>query len=178
MSRGGWAKWRGPAFLIGGIVFGLLATIAWLHVPQLPLRPSLTFSPHSQRPGPLGAAAKPAVQRPERQRPGRGPKSVRRCGCVGRPSSNQQARQTLYLESPSPPAPMIYCDSARHGHMRHERHIDSTRAAFVEVLQIFLSPMPFRASRRSRGEWCIHSRTRGKRRTCPRPTTHSSLPRS
>jgi hypothetical protein len=30
----GWAKWRGPSFIIGGIVLGLLATIAWLHMPQ------------------------------------------------------------------------------------------------------------------------------------------------
>jgi hypothetical protein len=30
----GWAKWRGAAFLIGGMVLGLLATIAWLHMPQ------------------------------------------------------------------------------------------------------------------------------------------------
>jgi hypothetical protein len=28
-----WAGWRGPAFLIGGILLGLLATIAWLHMP-------------------------------------------------------------------------------------------------------------------------------------------------
>ena len=33
-SPKGWTKWRGPAFLIGGVVFGLLATIAWLHMPQ------------------------------------------------------------------------------------------------------------------------------------------------
>jgi hypothetical protein len=30
----GWAKWRGPALLICGILLGLLATIAWLHMPQ------------------------------------------------------------------------------------------------------------------------------------------------
>jgi len=29
-----WAKWRGPTFLIGGIVLGLLGNIAWLHIPQ------------------------------------------------------------------------------------------------------------------------------------------------
>jgi hypothetical protein len=33
---GRWAKWRGPAFLICGILLGLFATIAWLHMPQAP----------------------------------------------------------------------------------------------------------------------------------------------
>lgn len=41
----GWAKWRGPAFLIGGIVLGLLATIAWLHVPQTSPPPVVNVPP-------------------------------------------------------------------------------------------------------------------------------------
>jgi hypothetical protein len=33
---GRWAKSRGPAILICGILLGLFATIAWLHMPQSP----------------------------------------------------------------------------------------------------------------------------------------------
>jgi hypothetical protein len=45
ISGAGWTKCREPAFLICGILLGLLATIAWLHVPQTSPPPVVNVQP-------------------------------------------------------------------------------------------------------------------------------------